>query len=229
MYHIGIIGDYDESRPSHIATNKALCDCVDYLGMEVDIRWIPTESLNGNTADKLQGYQGLFCSPGSPYKSMNGALNAIKYARVNKIPFLGTCGGFQHAVLEYAISVLGYKNAAHFESNPESNDIFITPLSCSLLGETRVITISKDTYIYGIYQSDKSVERYNCTFGLNPMYQQKINDSGLKVAAVDESGEARILVLPDNKFYVATLFQPQLSSSTDQPHKLIEAFLRSIL
>lgn len=229
MYRIGIIGDYDETRPSHIATVKALRDCTEYLGVSMEIIWISTEQLNENIANKLQGFHGLFCSPGSPYKSMKGALNAITYARENNIPFLGTCGGFQHAVLEYAINVLGYKNAAHFESNPESNDIFITPLSCSLLGETRVVSICKDTFLYEIYQAEHTIERYNCSFGLNPLYQQKIHVNGFKVAAVDESGEARILVLPENKFYVATLFQPQLSSTADQPHKLIEVYVRSIL
>lgn len=229
MYRIGIIGDYNATRPSHIATVQALRDCSEYLGVSIEILWIPTEQLTENAANKLQGYHGLFCSPGSPYKSMEGALLGITYARENKIPFLGTCGGFQHAVLEYAINVLGYNKAAHYESNPESNDIFITPLSCSLLGETRIVSINKDTFLYDIYQAEHAIEQYNCSFGLNPIYQEKIHDNGFQVAAVDESGEARILVLPENKFYVATLFQPQLSSTPDQPHKLIEAYIRSIL
>lgn len=227
IYRVGIIGDYDEKRPSHLATNKALNDCKDKLSLEVEVTWLPTEYLEKSTVDELIGFHGIFCSPGSPYKSMKGALKAIRYAREHNISFIGTCGGFQHAVLEYAINKLGYKNAAHYEYNNESNDIFIAPLACSLLGETRNITINHDTFIYDIYKTGKTMERYNCSFGLNPTYQELIHNSGFKVAA-DDNGEARILVLSDHKFYVATLFQPQLSSTWERPHKLIEAFLKSM-
>jgi CTP synthase (UTP-ammonia lyase) len=228
IYRIGVIGDYDEKRPSHLATNKALNDCKESLKLNIEIIWLPTDSLVEAVNEKLSGFHGLFCSPGSPYKSMTGAINAIQYARENNVPFIGTCGGFQHAVLEYAINKLGYENATHGEHKHDSTDIFIAPLACSLLGETRDIIINTDTFIFEIYKSQRIIEKYNCSFGINPVYQKIIHDNGFQIAAVDDNGDARMLIIPGHKFYVATLFQPQLSSTKEQPHKLIQAYLKSI-
>lgn len=224
---IGIIGDYDSERPSHKATNEALAHCAALLDMDAELHWLPTESLVTADETTLAAFDGLWCAPGSPYNSMKGALNAIRFARENDIPFIGTCGGFQHAVLEYAQNKLGCGDISHPEYNPYASALFISALSCSLVGETRTITINKGSRVYRLYGQAEVEERYNCSFGLNPDYQKQLDASGFKVVGVDASGEARILELARNRFYVATLFQPQLSSSPAHPHKLITAYLCS--
>jgi len=161
LIKIGIIGDYDSQRPAHKATNEALNHCADYLGINLEIQWLPTELLEGDVDASICRFHGLWCAPGSPYKSMKGALNAIRFARENNYPFIGTCGGFQHTVIEYAQNKLGIKD----------------------------------------------------------------DENGFKIVGTDETGEARILELPQNRFFVATLFQPQLSSLPANPHKLILAYL----
>lgn len=222
---IGIIGDLDLERPSHRATNETLRHCALALGLEINIQWLPTESLEGDLAQALSGFDGLWCAPGSPYKSTTGAINAIRFARENDRPFIATCGGFQHAVLEFARNKLGLVEAEHAECHPEASLLVITPLSCSLVGEIRKVFIHKDSRVYGYYRATEIEERFNCNFGINPEYLGRMVEGGLHIAGTDELGEVRILELPLNRFYVATLFQPQLRSTPDNPHKLITAFL----
>ncbi len=225
LIKIGIIGDFSSEKPSHKATNEALNHCANYLGISIDFKWLPPESLESNTDKSLMEFDGLWCAPGSPYKSMKGAINAIQFARENDYPFIGTCGGFQHAVIEYAQNKLNLKDVHHEEYDPGSSNLFINTLSCSLVGKTRKIFIMENSSVFKIYNKTEVEERYNCSFGINPKYQKLIDENGFKVAGIDENNEARILELPQNKFFVATLFQPQLSSSPENPHKLILAYL----
>ncbi len=222
---IGIIGDFDSQRLSHKATNQSLSHCSDYLGINLQLQWLPTESLEKDIENSVNKFDGLWCASGSPYRSMNGAIEAIRFARQRDVPFIGTCGGFQHAVIEYAQNELGLHDAQHAEYTTESTNLFITPLSCSLVGETRKIIINKKSMVLKYYNQIEIEERYNCSFGLNPHYQNVLDENGLKVAGIDEQGEARLLELPQNRFFVATLFQPQLSSLPTNPHKLILAYL----
>lgn len=223
--NIGIIGDFDSKRPSHKATNEALRHCAERLKINVDIQWLPTESLERDVDNSLGKFHGLWCSPGSPYKSMKGAINAIRFAREKDYPFIGTCGGFQHAVIEYAKNKLELADVQHGEYDSDASNLFITALSCSLVGEVRKIIINKNSAVFSIYNMTEIEERYNCNFGINPYYQKLIDENGFKIAGSDENGEARILELPQNKFFVATLFQPQLSSFPADPHRLILAYL----
>lgn len=226
IINIGIIGDYDE-RPSHIATEEAIKHSAEQLRVTVETKWLPTDILEAGVEQKLNGFDGLWCAPGSPYKSMIGAINAIQYARENNYPFIGTCGGFQHAVIEYARNVLHIKEILDNNFNPYSQNMFITALSCSLIGQTRNIILLKNSKLYDIYGTTKIVEKYNCNFGLNKDFQTALDQKDFKVIGTDEEGEARIMVLEENSFFIATLFQPQLSSTYEIPHPLVTAYLTS--
>lgn len=223
---IGVIGDYD-GRPSHIATEDALRHSAAYLGLRQEIHWISTDTLETDVRQKLECFDAFWCAPGSPYKSAHGAMNAIQFARENNIPFIGTCGGFQHVVLEFARDVLGLSDVKRSDFDPYSPNLFISGLSCSLLGETQKLSIKSGTMSAQIYGRCDIVEKFNCSFGLNGEFANQLTRHGLIVAGTDNLGETRILELPLNRFFIATLFQPQLSSTPDDPHKLILAFLKS--
>lgn len=220
---IGIIGDFELERPSHKATNEALNHCANYLGINIDLQWLPTKLLERDTHKYVSDFDGLWCSPGI-YKSMKGTLNAIQVAREKNYPFIGTCAGFQHTVIEYARNKLGI-NAQHAEYAPDDSNLVITALSCSLVGQTRKIFVNKNSKVYKFYNATEVEERFTCNFGINPNYQKLIDESGLKVTGTDENGAVRILELSQNTFFIATLFQPQLSSLPTHPHKLILAYL----
>lgn len=228
LIKIGIIGDYQSERPSHIATNDALCHCARYLDIKLELIWLPTESLEGSVEKCISKFDGLFCAPGE-YKSEIGAINTIQYARENDYPLIGTCGGFQYMVIEYARNKLGLIDVQHAEYNLVATNLVITPLSCSLVGQTRKVFIDKATKFYEHYKKTEVEERFSCRYGINSAYRNLIDESGFKVVATDENGEVRALDLLQNKFFVATLYQPQLSSLPTNPHKLILAYLSCII
>jgi CTP synthase (UTP-ammonia lyase) len=158
---------------------------------------------------------------------MVGALQGIRFAREQRRPFLGTCGGFQHVVLEYARNVLGFADAAHAESDPDASILFITPLACSLVGKMLRVHLNPASRVFRMYQRAVAQEQFYCQFGLNPDYQATLHDGGLRVVGVDDDQTARIVELPDHPFFVGTLFVPPLTSTAEQPHPLITAYLQA--
>lgn len=226
LIRIGVIGDYD-GRPSHIATNEAIRHCACYLGIKQETQWIATESLEDNNKLDLSQFDALWCAPGSPYQSTQGAMNGILFARENNYPFLGTCGGFQHVVLEFARDVLGLPEMKQKNFDPYTPNLFISALSCSLIGETKEIYLMPHTKVAAIYEAESAIERYNCNFGLNDLFKSQLVAHEFVVAGTDKMKDTRILELPHNRFFIATLFQPQLSSTANNPHKLILSYLKS--
>lgn len=224
VIRIGIIGDYD-GRPSHVATDDSLKHCSDALSITIESVWLSTTTFDEINPKELLNFDGFWCAPGSPYKSMKGALNAIRFIRENDFPFIGTCGGFQHAVIEFGKNVLHIDELMDQNFDPYLPNDFITPLSCSLVGQTKQIKIKNTSMVYDIYCDDVYEERYNCSFGLGRVFQEQLEEYDFQVVGTDENGEARIMLLNNKSFYIVTLFQPQLSSTIEKPHPLIKAFI----
>jgi CTP synthase (UTP-ammonia lyase) len=198
------------------------------MGVDVDIVWLATDSLEGD----LQGIEtadALLCAPASPYRSLVGALAALRFGREGRVPTLGTCGGCQHMIIEYARSVLGVEDAGHAEYDPYQSRLFITPLSCSLVGRSMPVRLEPDARVAAAYGAVRAVEQYYCNFGLNSEYQRTLRDGGFKVVGTDDNGEARLFELAGHPFYVGALFVPQIRSTPDEPHPLITAWLRAAL
>jgi CTP synthase (UTP-ammonia lyase) len=166
--------------------------------------------------------------PASPYASADGALAAIRYARESSRPFLGTCGGFQHAVLEYARNVLGCSAAAHAETAPDAAMPVIARLTCSLVEKSGSVRVADGSRLRGIYGAAEVTEGYHCNYGFNPAYEGLLSDpDGLRVAARDSAGEVRAVELAQHPFFIATLFQPERSGLRGADHPLINAFVEA--
>ena len=224
---LGIVGDYDETFVPHVKTNEALRHSAHALAIDLDSSWIPTSECDADAARRLAGCDAVWISPGSPYRSMRGALEAIRACRLGGIPLLATCGGCQHVIIEYARSVLGYVDAEHAEHDPYASTLFVTPLSCSLAGKTMAVTLEAGSPIAEIYGRTQIEEQYYCNFGLNPVYEPTVHDGGLRIVGRDADAEPRIFTLPAHPFFVATLFVPSLTSSPEHPHPVIGALLRA--
>ena len=224
---LAIVGDFNADFRPHPATNEALSDAAHTLAFTLNAAWLPTRSLLERN-DSWESFDGFLISPGSPYESMQGALNVIEFARNSSRPVLGTCGGFQHIVIEYARNVLKLTDAEHAEYDPYASKLLISKLECSLAGRLLTIELKEDSRVFRIYKNRIIKEHYYCNFGLNPEYQAVLDEGGLRVTGVDENNEARILELPGHPFYVATLFVPQLNSSPTNPHPLLLAFLEAM-
>jgi CTP synthase (UTP-ammonia lyase) len=217
---ICLIGDYSPAVLAHQAIPKALALSAD--GADVQPTWLDTES--ALTAD-LDVYDGFWCVPASPYRSMEGALRAIRFAREGNRPFLGTCGGCQHAVLEFARSVLNISGAGHTEVDPSTAEPVITNLTCALIEADEVLRTVAGSRLQKIYGTDEIRETYHCSYGLNPTYLQRLVDGGLRIGVTAPSGEARGLELIGHPFFFATLFQPERSALMGIRHPLLTAFV----
>jgi len=228
---IGLVGDRNDTYRAHAAIPKALALAAARTECDAVHDWLPTEALaaldDEARATKLAPYDALWCAPGSPYASLEGALGAIRFARERGVPFVGTCGGFQHAVLEYARDVAGIRDADHAESNPDAKDALITKLVCPLVQVEAEITLVTGSKLATLYGATRAVEGFYCRFGVNERYRGVLEDAGLRFTARDAAGEVRALELASHPFFLATLFQFELSAAKGAAHPLVVALLRA--
>jgi CTP synthase (UTP-ammonia lyase) len=160
---------------------------------------------------------------------MAGALSAIRCAREMRRPFLGTCGGFQHAVIEYARNVLGWEDADHAETAPGGERLVIAPLACALVEVRDAIRLRAGTRIAAACGTDEIIEGYHCSYGLAPAFRDRLVAGPLRVSAEDAAGEVRAVELDDHPFFVATLFQPERAALEGRLPPLVAAFARACL
>jgi CTP synthase (UTP-ammonia lyase) len=235
---IGILGDFNTEFRSHHAINDSLGHVATKLKIEVESEWLPTPSLAKPSAEeKLATFDGLWASPGSPYQSMEGMLRGIQFAREQNWPFLGTCGGFQYTLIEVARNVIGLADADSAENNSGSKNIVIYPVACAvpdrapgtpkLSGRIAEIRLRPGSFLQSYYQQDAVEEEFFCNFEINPDYEYCSMEAGLPTVARGPNGETRAIESPSHRFFLATLFQPQLSSTAKKPHPVIVEFVKA--
>jgi len=220
---IGLVGDYDQTVLAHQAIPLALARAAEELRLSVRFEWVPTEEVL--SVNRIAAFDGIWCVPASPYRHTDGALLAIRYAREHRVPFLGTCGGFQHAVLEYARDVLGWADAVHAETAPGALRAVISPLACALVEALGTVRLAPGTRIAAACRCTEVKEGYRCRYGLNPQFEAALLSGPLQAAAVDETGAIRAVELHGHPFFVATLFQPERAALKGKSAPLITAFL----
>lgn len=225
VIRVGLVGDHDPAVPAHQAIPRALALAEEATGVTVAHEWVPTDEI---TADaRLSAYDALWCVPASPYRSTDGALRAIRFAREQGRPFLGTCGGFQHAVLEYARSVLGWVDAEHAETAPYAGLLVVTPLACAMVEAQGAVRFRPGSRLRAAYGTDEAVEGYRCRYGLNPALRDALTAGPLRIAAEDEAGDVRAVELDGHPFFVATLFQPERAALRGEVPAIVTAFVRA--
>lgn len=224
MTRLAILGEYDGAFAPHALTDAALGHASAMLGLAVDARWVSTAEVDDAV---LAEASGLWIAPGSPYRDMDRTLRAIRFARERGVPCLGTCGGFQHMILEYARNVLGFPDAQHAEYDPYASRLFISRLACSLAGRDMDLHLAPGSQAARIYGATAVRERYYCNFGVNPDCVGRLKAGPLRVSGADAEGEVRVVELPGHPFFVGTLFVPQARSQPGAPHPLVAAFVRA--
>jgi CTP synthase (UTP-ammonia lyase) len=222
---VGLIGDFDASVPAHRAIPLALDGAAQALAVRVIMDWIATDEVDN--VSRISRYHGLWCVPASPYRSMDGTLLSIRHARENAVPFLGTCGGFQHAVLEYARNVMRWSDAEHAESAAGAGRSVISLLPCSLVETTERVHLLPATRIRAAYGVDAIDAQYRCRYGLNNGFRSALTSGPLRVAAENQNGDVRAVELSGEAFFVATLFQPERRALNGEPVPLVAEFLKA--
>ncbi|AIR01785.1 CTP synthase [Pluralibacter gergoviae] len=221
---IALVGDVNPDVIAHKAIPLAIDDAAAVLALTVEYEWLATRDIQ--SADALSGFDAVWVVPASPYQNADGAFIAIRHARENGLPFLGTCGGFQHAIIEYARNVLGWEDAAHAETDSEGRMV-IAPLACSLVEKSDVIELRPNTLIAKAYGRESIEEGYHCNYGIAPEFAAGLEAGPLRVSGWDEEGEIRAVELTTHPFFVATLFQHERNALAGRPAPLVHAFLRA--
>jgi CTP synthase (UTP-ammonia lyase) len=227
MKRIALVGDRSDGVIAHRSIPIALKMAVDQLGADVSWEWLHSRSIGNDIPDALAPFAAVWCVPGSPYENTAGVIGAIRYARERQKPFLGTCGGFQHALLEYAESVWGIK-AAHAETDPNADNLVIAPLTCALVEVKGALHFDPRSRLARIYGRETASEEYHCSYGLNPQYADRWQAGPLKVAARDEQGSVRAVELEGHPFFIAALFQPERAALRAQLPPLVKAFAAAV-
>jgi CTP synthase (UTP-ammonia lyase) len=217
---IALVGDRSQSVRAHARIPMLLDALRRREGIVLDPYWIPTEEAEDAALD---GFDGIWVVPGSPYASAEGAIVAARTARERGIPYLGTCGGFQHAVLMLARDLCGIEDAGHAEYG-DGGECVVVALECSLVGHEGVIHLTPGSLIGRTVGVESTVERYHCSYGLDRAYVERLAEAGVRFTAHDEAGDVRALELDDHPFFLCTLFQPELAGDGTRAHPVVRAF-----
>lgn len=219
---IALLGDYRADVVAHQAIPQALDLAAEACHIPVRYTWVATDRLTSST-DDLRNYDGLWCVPASPYVSYQGALNGIRDCRERGRPFLGTCGGYQHALLDYAHHI-GLTDAGNQEVDADCNTPLIAPLQCALIDTDDVIQLHANSRIAQLYGATQITETYRCSYGLNTDYLDQIDQPPLHITGFDARGEPRTFELDNHPFFIGTAYQPERAALANRPHPLINAF-----
>jgi CTP synthase len=237
---IGLVGKYIELKDAY----KSIVEAVIHGGVanecKVAIEWIHSEKIDEhNATEKLQGLKGIIVAPGFGDRGIEGKITAIKYARENKIPFLGICLGMQCAVIEYARNVLGMAGAHSTEMDPKTEFPVI-----DIMGDQKAVTakggtmrlgeyacnISKGTKTFHIYTKSRVKERHRHRYEFNNKYFKTFEKSGLIAAGINpDNSLVEIIELKNHPWFIGVQFHPEYKSTIANPHPLFVKFIKAAL
>ncbi|HDQ16691.1 MAG TPA: CTP synthase [Candidatus Vogelbacteria bacterium] len=245
---IGIVGKYFRTgdfvlSDVYISIIEALKHSAGQLRCKASIDWLDSEDYEKDKKNlkELSNYHGILVPGGFGERGIEGKILAIKYARENKIPYLGLCYGMQLAVLEYARHVVGLKDAQTAEIDPDSKNLVIDimPEQKKMLAEEKYgatmrlgaypAKIKKGTIAYNAYKQEEISERHRHRFEVNPEYIDILTKAGLIFSATSPDGRLmEIAELSKNihPFFVGTQFHPEFKSSLLKPHPLFLSFMK---
>jgi CTP synthase (UTP-ammonia lyase) len=217
--HLAVVGDRDARYETHRGIDRVLSS----LPLGLEGAWHATDGLDPAAVATAAG---VWMAPGTPYRDRDAALVVIEHARTSGQPLLGSCGGFQHVVLEFARNVAGIEHAEHGEDVPDAAEAVVTRLSCSLIGQVRPVTAVPGTRAAAICGLEPFDGFHYCNYGLEPRFEAALVGAGLVVAGHAPDAGVEIVELPWHPFYFGTMFQPQMTPRPDgREHPLLETFL----
>ena len=217
---IALVGDENDAYPSHREINAVRSR----LGDDVDAQWLPTD---GDRVGALGRFNGIWLTPGSPYADDGVAYGAVRWARERDVPFLGTCGGLQYAVIEYFRNVLEVPGASHAESDGVDGSNVVRALACSLHGGERIVRPIAGTRFSRLLNGEPFVGMHYCNYGPGQEALERLVDGGMLIEATAEDADAEVIELPTNRFFMLSLFQPQIGALAGKPvHPLLREFVR---
>ena len=235
---IGLIGKYVELQDSY----KSILESFIHAGAENEVKVkvisIHSEYINKeNVAEKFEGLHGVLVAPGFGERGIEGKIEAVRYARENKLPYLGICLGMQMAVIEYARNVLGLEGANSTEMNKETPypviDLMDEQKSITNKGGTMRLGAWKCDVVEGsiagnVYKTKTIEERHRHRYEYNEDYRAELEAAGLKTTGVNpETGLVEIVEVKDHPWFVGVQYHPEYKSTVANPHPLFVAFVKA--
>ncbi|MCR5586139.1 MAG: CTP synthase [Lachnospiraceae bacterium] len=240
VVNIGIVGKYTQLHDAYLSVSEALKHGGISAGAHVNIEWIDSEELNDeNYEESLKNLDGILVPGGFGRRGIYGMVLAAKYARENKIPYLGICLGMQMAIVEFARNVLGLSDAESFEFKPDTKNPVIHLMPDQEGVENRGGTLRLGSYpcvldvrskAYKLYNSKEITERHRHRYEVNNDYRDSLQDAGL--AIVGKSPDDRIVEmveLKDHPFFIGTQAHPEFKSRPNRAHPLFRGFVAAAL
>ncbi|MDP4038818.1 MAG: CTP synthase [bacterium] len=233
---IGIIAKYLDHEDTYMSVFEALRAAGWYHGIKVNIKWINAEKLD-SLLDPLKGLDGIVVPGGFGNRGTEGKILAVKYARQNKIPYLGLCLGMQVAVIEFARYVLNTKDANSAELDPKTAnpviDIMPNQVGVKMGGTMRLgnypAVLNKSSRSYRAYGKTKITERHRHRYEFNNDYRDILTKSGLILAGLSPNRKlVEIIELSDHPFFIGVQFHPEFLSRPGRPHPLFRDFIDAV-
>ena len=237
---VAIVGKYVALHDAYLSVVEALKHGGIANRTNVNIRWIDAEELTPeNEEEYLHDVDGILVPGGFGQRGTEGKVVAIGYARRNKIPFLGLCLGMQLAIVEFARNVVGLKDAASIELNPETTNPVIALMPeqngvVNLGGTLRLgsypCVLAEDSLAARLYGTLEIAERHRHRYEVNNDYREVLTKHGMKLSGLSPDHRiVEMIELPDHPFFVATQAHPEFKSRPDHAHPLFRGLVEAAL
>jgi CTP synthase len=247
---IAFVGKYLQLKESYKSLIEALIHSGAHLDMKVDIEWVDSENLEKMNEENIKEIfsetSGILVPGGFGERGIEGKLKAIKYARENKIPYLGICLGMQLAVIEFARNVLGleYANSQEFDPDTPEPVVYLIDEFIDASGQKQLRThksplggtmrlggyecfIKEGTKLYDAYKSKSVIERHRHRYEVNGKYEEKLKEKGMIVSGKSAEGLIEAVEIKDHPWFVAVQFHPEFTNKLKSPNKVIMAFVEN--
>ncbi|MFM2041348.1 MAG: hypothetical protein RLZZ493_1937 [Bacteroidota bacterium] len=237
---IGLVGKYVELKDAYKSISEAFIHAGASNECRVQLKWIHSEELTKeNSAQELGDLDGILVAPGFGSRGISGKIEAVRFARENKVPFFGICLGMQCAVIEFARHVLGYEDAHTTEIAEDSAYPVISMMeeqkTISNMGGTMRLGTYKcqlkpDSKVSDAYNSESIDERHRHRYEFNSAYLSDFENAGMIATGRNpESGLVEVVEIPNHPWFVGAQFHPEYKSTVDNPHPLFVAFVKATI
>lgn len=236
--NIGLVGKYVELKDAYKSIIEAFIHAGTSMQCKVNLKMIHSESVTDETIEeKLKNLNGILVAPGFGERGIEGKIKSIKYARENKIPFLGICLGMQCAVVEFGRNVLGFSDAHSTEMNPKTSYPVIDIMKeqktiCTKGGTMRLgaypCKIKENSKIFDVYQIIDIKERHRHRYEFNNKYMDDYQKAGMLASGINPKDNlVEIVEIEDHPWFVGVQFHPEYGSTVANPHPIFVSFVNA--
>lgn len=237
---IALVGKYVQLHDAYISVVEALKHGGITNHATIDIKWVDSETITEDNVDELLGeVDGILVPGGFGTRGIEGMITAIRYARENKIPFLGLCLGMQLTIVEYARNVVGFRDAHSIEMDPNTTHpvIALMPDQNGIedIGGTLRLgaypcVLAKNSLAHSLYGTDNISERHRHRYEVNNDFRAVLTEKGLLLSGTSPDNRiVEMCELPGHPFYIATQGHPELKSRPNRPHPLFRGLIEAAL